>query len=92
MVKAGVVKSTRAFVNAAKNSGRSSDIQPGVFRVRLHSSGQAAMAAILDPANRLVTQVTIPEGYTEKQILAELASHLSLPLSQQRDGLVSKAT
>ncbi|MEO7287779.1 MAG: endolytic transglycosylase MltG [Jatrophihabitantaceae bacterium] len=82
MLKAGVVKSTRAFVNAAKQSGRAGDIQPGVYRVRLHSSGQAAMAAILDPANRLVTQVTIPEGYTEKQILADLSSKLGLPLAQ----------
>jgi UPF0755 protein len=82
MLKAGVVKSSRAFVNAAKKSGRAGDIQPGVYRVRLHSSGQAAMAAILDPANRLVTQVTIPEGYTEKQILADLATKLNLPLAQ----------
>jgi UPF0755 protein len=82
MAKAGVVKSVRAFVNAAKSSGRAGDIQPGVFRVRLRSSGQAAMAAILDPANRLVNQLTIPEGYTSKQVLAELASKIGLPLSE----------
>lgn len=82
LLKAGVVKSTRAFINAAKKSGRSGDIQPGVYQVRLRSSGQDAMAAILDPANKLVTQVTIPEGYTEKQILSELASKTGLPLSQ----------
>ncbi|MGI8666618.1 MAG: endolytic transglycosylase MltG [Jatrophihabitans sp.] len=82
MVKAGVVKSSRAFVNAAKKSGRSGDIQPGVYQVRLQSSGQAAMAAILDPANKLVTQVTIPEGYTAKQVLAQLATKTGLPLAQ----------
>jgi UPF0755 protein len=82
MEKADVVKSVRAFVNAAKSSGRAGDIQPGVFRVRLRSSGDAAMAAILDPANRLVNQLTIPEGYTSKQVLAELASKVGLPLSQ----------
>lgn len=84
MLKAGVVESTRAFVNAAKKSGRAADIQPGVYRVPLHASGRAAMAAILDPANRLVTQVTIPEGYTEKQILALLATKTGLPLVQLR--------
>ena len=82
MLKAGVVKSTRAFLNAAKKSGRSGDIQPGVYRVRLASSGQAAMAAILDPANKLVAEVTIPEGYTEKQILALMATKTGLPLAQ----------
>ncbi|HET6208810.1 MAG TPA: endolytic transglycosylase MltG [Jatrophihabitans sp.] len=82
LLKAGVVKSVRAFVNAAKRSGRAGDIQPGVYRVRLRSSGDAAMAAILDPADRLVTQLTIPEGYTSKQILAELAAKIGLPLAQ----------
>jgi len=81
MVKAGVVKSSRAFVNAAKSSGRASDIQAGVYRVRLRSSGTAAMAAILNPANRLVSQVTIPEGYTEKQILGILAGKTGLSLA-----------
>jgi UPF0755 protein len=84
MVRAGVVKSSRAFLTAAENSGRASDIQAGVYRVPLHASGQAAMAAILDPANRLVSQVTIPEGYTEKQVLALLASKTGLPLAELR--------
>jgi UPF0755 protein len=82
MAKAGVVKSSRAFVKAAQDSGRANDIQAGVYRVPLHASGAAAMAAILDPANRLVSQVTIPEGYTEKQILSLLASKTGLPLAQ----------
>lgn len=84
LVKAGVVKSSRAFINAAKKSGRSSDIQPGVFRVPLHASGAAALAAILDPANKLITQVTIPEGYTEAQVLSTLAARTGLPLAQLR--------
>ena len=84
MVKAGVVKSSRAFITAAENSGRASDIQAGVYRVPLRASGKAAMAALLDPANRLVSQVTIPEGYTEKQVLALLASKTGLPLAELR--------
>jgi UPF0755 protein len=84
MEKAGVVKSSRAFVDAAEESGRANDIQAGVYRVPLHASGAAAMAAILDPANRLVSQVTIPEGYTEKQILSLLAGKTGLPLAELR--------
>jgi UPF0755 protein len=82
LVKAGSVESTKAFINAAKKSGRSGDIQPGVFRVPLHASAASAMTAILDPANKLVTQVTIPEGYTESQVLATLAGKTGLPLAQ----------
>ncbi len=82
LVKAGSVESSKAFVNAAKKSGRSNDIQPGVFRVPLHASGTAAMAAILDPSNKLITQVTIPEGYTESQVLLALAGKTGLPIAQ----------
>jgi UPF0755 protein len=82
LFKAGVVKSTRAFIDAAKASGQSGNIQPGVYKVRLQASGKAAVAAILDPANRLVTKVTIPEGYTVKQILSSLATKTGVPLAQ----------
>ena len=81
LVKAGSVESSKAFINAAKKSGRASDIQPGVFKVPLHASASAAMAAILNPANKLITQVTIPEGYTESQVLSTLASKTGLPLA-----------
>jgi UPF0755 protein len=82
MLKAGVVKSSRAFIKAAQASGRASAIQAGVYRVPLRCSGEVAVTAILDPANRLVSQVTIPEGYTQKQVLALLASKTRLPLAQ----------
>lgn len=81
LVKAGSVESSKAFINAAKKSGRSGDIQPGVFKVPLHASAASAMTAILDPSNKLVTQVTIPEGYTESQVLTALAGKTGLPLA-----------
>lgn len=81
MQKASVVKSTRAFVNAAKKSGQADDIQPGIYQVRLHSSGAAAMNAILDPANRLVSKVTIPEGYTYLQVLQQISDKTKIPLA-----------
>jgi UPF0755 protein len=73
LVKAGVVKSTRAFANAAKKSGQGDDIQPGVYQVLVHSSAAVTIGAILDSKNRMVARVTIPEGYTERQVLADLA-------------------
>lgn len=81
LLKAGVVKSVRAFVNAANSSGHASDLQPGSYRVCLHCSGAAAVAAIVNPADRLVSRVTIAEGLTEKQILTELAAKTGISLS-----------
>ena len=82
LVKAGVVKSERAFVNAAQDSGQAGQIQPGVYRVRKQASGKATMAAILDPANRLVSQVTIPEGFTSKQVMTALSSATGVPVAE----------
>jgi UPF0755 protein len=79
--KAGVVKSARAFSNAASKSGQAGDIQPGTYKLKLRSSGEAAVAAILNPVNLLVSKVTIPEGYTYKQVLAAVAAKTGLPMS-----------
>jgi UPF0755 protein len=81
LVKAGVVKSARAFVNAAVKSGKSSDIQAGTYRLRLHSSGAAAMAGILDPANQVDHKVTIPEGFTYKQVLQQITDKTGISLA-----------
>lgn len=80
LVKVGSVKSVAAFVNAANKSGHSSDLQPGSYKVCLHCSGAAAMAAILNPADRLISRITIAEGRTEKEILNELASQTGVSL------------
>jgi UPF0755 protein len=89
--KAGVVKSARAFANAASKSGQAGDIQPGVYQVRLHSSGAAAVAAILDPANQLVSKVTIPEGFTYKQVLQAISTKTGLSLAALNKALANTA-
>lgn len=81
LYKAGVVKSARAFINAAQKSGRAGDIQPGTYRVRLQSSGAAAMAEILDPANQLVSKVTVPEGFTYLQVLQAVSQKTGISMS-----------
>jgi len=77
---AGVVASTKAFINAAQKSGKAERIQPGLYNVRLKSSAQAALDAILDPKNLLVTRVTVPEGRTRNQTLTALADKTKVPL------------
>ncbi len=77
MVKDDVVASAKAFENAAG----SKTFQSGYFRMRKQMSGQSAVALLLLPSSRLSTKVTIPEGFTEKAILARLATQLKLPLA-----------
>jgi UPF0755 protein len=84
LAKAGVVKSERAFRDAAKEDPRSTSIQPGYYRLRRQMSGATALALMLDPASRLLSRVTVPEGRTAEQILTLLAEKTGRPLSALR--------
>jgi UPF0755 protein len=77
LVNDDVVASTKAFENAAG----SKQFPAGYFRMRKQMSGQSAVALLLLPSSRLSSRVTIPEGFTEKAILARLAAQLKLPLA-----------
>lgn len=77
MVKDDVVASTKAFTNAAG----STQFQAGYFTMHRQMSGKAAVALLLVPSTRLSTRVTIPEGFTERAVLARLSLQLKLPLT-----------
>ena len=76
-----VVASSRAFVKAAKSSGRSGDFQPGFFRMRERMAAKDAVALLLDPKNRVFSQVTLPEGMIVKDVLPKLAAVTGISLA-----------
>jgi UPF0755 protein len=76
LAKAGVVRSAGAFTTAAAGNSDAQNLQPGLYQLRAHMSAAQALAVMLDPASRLVVKVTIPEGTTERVILAKLAAAL----------------
>lgn len=82
LVNNHVVASSRAFVNAAKASGKASQFQPGFFRVRQKMTATAAVSALLDQANRVFSRLTLPEGMIILDILPRLAQSTGVPLSQ----------
>ncbi|MDO4686350.1 MAG: endolytic transglycosylase MltG [Corynebacterium sp.] len=61
--KLGVVKTNGAFQIAANNNPDAASVKPGVYRVQKEMSAEAAVAALLDPANR-VPSLAIPGGAT----------------------------
>ncbi len=73
LVAKKVVASQRAFVNAAKHSGKSSNFQPGYFKLREHMAAQNAVSMLLDPTNRVFSKLTIPEGWTTFKVFPALA-------------------
>lgn len=80
LVDAGVVKSTKAFIEAADENSRSQNIQPGLYKVRKEMSAALALTALLDPKNKVTNLLTIPEGHTAKWIFKKLSEHTKIPL------------
>ncbi|TCB95306.1 endolytic transglycosylase MltG [Micromonospora zingiberis] len=79
---ADVIKSTKAFLTAAEDNSRSRNIQPGTYKLRKQMSGELALAAMLDPANRIVNGLTVPEGRTAKSIFKLLSEHTEIPVKE----------
>jgi len=74
-----VVKSAKAFVEAAKDDKAALGLQPGFYAVRLHMSGEAALARLLDPASRVRGRVTLPEGIPLSKVVERMAKYTEIP-------------
>src|SRR5690606_18217919 len=55
---------------------------PGTYGLEKQMSAQAALDALLDPANRKVSTVTIPEGITVDSIFHRLSEATGVPLEE----------
>jgi uncharacterized YceG family protein len=82
LVKSDVIASMGPFVEAAETNAASVGIQPGVYGMRLQMSGQAALDRLLDPASRLLSRVTLPEGLTVERTLARIAEETGRPVEE----------
>jgi UPF0755 protein len=80
MVKADVVKSAKAFIEAADADSKSKNIQPGVYGLRKQMSAKAALAVLVDPKNKIVNGVTVPEGLTMLGTFKKLSVETKIPV------------
>jgi UPF0755 protein len=80
LVANDVVKSTKAFVNAAEDNPRGKNIQSGTYKLRKQMAAKDAVALMLDPRARITDGVTIPEGKTANQVYALLSRASNIPL------------
>jgi uncharacterized YceG family protein len=74
LVSLGVVASSRAFVLAAEHSTSTQGLVPGFFQMHKHMQASLAYATLLNPANVVQVNVTIPEGWRASQIIARLVA------------------
>ena len=76
----GVIADQEAFYDLLV-ADASIGFQPGSYSLALEMSAQSALDALQDPANLLVLQITIPEGFVVQQVYARLAEQSGLPES-----------
>ena len=89
---AGVVKSASAFRAVARKDDRALKIQPGYYRLRLQMKASLALDLLLDPAARLRSRVTIPEGLTVAQTLQVISKNVSdVPLAALQEAAKNPA-
>ena len=72
LVTLGVVASTKSFISAAKQSSNPAGLQPGFFSLHKHMNSALAYRMLLNPASRIQSKVTIPEGLRMSAILTTL--------------------
>ncbi|WP_460773843.1 endolytic transglycosylase MltG [Microbacterium sp. GXF7504] len=82
LFNAGVTKTDKVFYDHLIETGQNPDFQPGVFRLQFKMTAEAALEALLDPANRLENTVQLREGLTLEQTLQRTADALALPLEE----------
>ncbi len=82
LYRKGVVKSAAAFVSAAEADERSRDLQPGAYQLKKQMRAADALAALLNPDNKVVDRVTVPEGQSNARTYRALAEHLDIPLRE----------
>ncbi|HET8988013.1 MAG TPA: endolytic transglycosylase MltG [Humibacillus sp.] len=82
LVDADVIKSTKSFVEAANADSKSTGIQPGVYEMKKQMRAADALAILVNPKNRIVTRVTIPEGLWATEIYAKLSQASGIPVAE----------
>jgi len=79
--KADVVRSAKAFSDAAAENPAAAGIQPGSYEMRRQMRAGDALALLLDARNRTVPRVTVREGLWASEVLAELSAATGIPLA-----------
>ena len=80
--KGGVVKTTSAFYDLLLKTKPDPVFQPGVYKLKKQMSAKSALSALQNPKNKLARTAAIPEGTTEKDVLASLSKATKIPVAQ----------
>ena len=79
--KADVVKSAKAYLDAAAADTRAAAIQPGSYTMKKQMTARAALAILVDSTNRSVPRVTVREGLWKSEVFAALSKGTGVPVA-----------
>ena len=82
LVKADVVRSSKAFKNAAAKEPKSTSIQPGTYKLKTHLPASMAISMLIDLRNKVVKRVVVREGLRMSAALKVLAKGTGLTEEQ----------
>jgi UPF0755 protein len=82
LVEQDVVKSTKAYIDAAGANPRSTGIQPGVYELKKQMKAADVVALLVDAENRITNAVVIREGLWAKEVFAALSKQTGLPVAE----------
>lgn len=82
LAAADVVKTSEAFYDLLLEQDPSVDFQVGTYKMKLQMSAQAALDALLDPANRMELTVVIPEGISAHAALERVSGVTKIPMEE----------
>ncbi len=85
---AGVTKTADAFYDYLIDTGQNPPFVPGVFALQKQMTSEAALAALLDPANKREFSAQLREGLTVEQSLPLLADGTGIPLADLQAAVV----
>lgn len=86
-----VVASVDGFISAANDNPDSASIAPGSYNLRREMKSSDAITALLDPANRVVNRVVIPEGKRASWTIAKLVEATGLT-AQEFEAAIANAS
>jgi UPF0755 protein len=81
LVKDGVVKSTAAFIKAAKASTNPASLEAGFYVINRHMQATLAYAYLLNPKNLVQRGITLPEGLRVSDTLLRLSKGSGIPVA-----------
>ena len=81
LYKNDVVKSAKAFVQAAEADSSSQNLQPGSYKLKTKMKATDALNLLLDPSIKILKRFTVPEGKSVKQTLDIIHAKAGLPLA-----------